>query len=68
MPFFPGWARAVIWATPFPAILQAPIDVAIAHGAAPLLLAHQLAWAVLLLAAGRLVLARAVRTLVIQGG
>jgi hypothetical protein len=32
------------------------------------LLAHQLAWAVLLLAAGRLVLAAAVRTLVIQGG
>ncbi|MGH4008410.1 MAG: hypothetical protein ACRDTH_09715, partial [Pseudonocardiaceae bacterium] len=32
------------------------------------LLAHQLAWAVALLAAGRLVLARAVRKLVIQGG
>ncbi|MGH3776154.1 MAG: ABC transporter permease [Pseudonocardiaceae bacterium] len=66
--FFPGWARTVIWATPFPAILQAPIDIAIGAGAALLLLAHQLAWAVALLAVGRLVLARAVRKLVIQGG
>ncbi|MDQ3760561.1 MAG: ABC-2 family transporter protein [Actinomycetota bacterium] len=66
--FFPGWARVAIWATPFPAIMQAPIDIAIGRGAAPLLLAHQLAWAVVLLTAGRLVLARAVRTLVIQGG
>jgi ABC-2 type transport system permease protein len=57
-----------IWATPFPAILQAPIDIAIGRGAALPLLAHQLAWTVALLAVGRLVLARAVRTLVIQGG
>ena len=66
--FFPGWAKAAIWATPFPAIIQAPIDIAIGRGAALPLLAHQLAWAVALLAAGRLVLTRAVRTLVIQGG
>ena len=66
--FFPGWAQAVIWATPFPAMLQAPIDIAIGRGPAGPLLALQLAWAVSLLAAGRLVLAAAVRTLVIQGG
>ncbi|HEU0127263.1 MAG TPA: ABC-2 family transporter protein [Pseudonocardiaceae bacterium] len=66
--FFPGWARAAIWATPFPAVIQAPIDIAIGRGAVLLLLAHQLAWTVCLLAAGRLVLARAVRKLVIQGG
>jgi viologen exporter family transport system permease protein len=66
--FFPGWAKVVIWSTPFPAIMQAPIDVAIGRGDPLLLLAHQLAWTVCLLAAGRLVLARAVRTLVIQGG
>jgi ABC-2 type transport system permease protein len=66
--FFPGWARTMIWATPFPAMLQAPIDIAIARGSAWPLLVHQLAWAGSLLAAGRLVLARAVRTLVIQGG
>ncbi|MGH4010945.1 MAG: ABC transporter permease [Pseudonocardiaceae bacterium] len=66
--FFPGWARVAIWSTPFPAILQAPIDIAIGTGTTLLLLAHQLAWAVALLAVGRLVLARAVRKLVIQGG
>ena len=51
-----------------PAILQAPIDIAIDHGSVLPLLAHKLAWAVVLLGAGRLVLAAAVRTLVIQGG
>jgi ABC-2 type transport system permease protein len=66
--FFPGWAQVVIWATPFPAMLQAPIDVAIGRGAAAPLLAIQLAWTVLLLVTGRVVLVRAVRTLVIQGG
>jgi ABC-2 type transport system permease protein len=66
--FFPGWARVAIWTTPFPAIIQAPIDIAIGANAVLPLLVHQLTWAVVLLAAGRLVLARAVRTLVIQGG
>lgn len=66
--FFPGWAQAVIWATPFPAVLQAPIDIAISQGPVWLLLTHQLIWAVVMLVAGRLVLARAVRKLVIQGG
>jgi len=66
--FLPSWARAAVWATPFPAIIQAPIDIAIDRGSVVPLLANQLAWAVLLLAAGRLVLAAAVRSLVIQGG
>ena len=66
--FFPGWARAAIWATPFPAIIQAPIDIALGRGAVLPLLAHQLTWTIVLLTAGRLVLARAVRKLVIQGG
>ena len=52
---------------PFPAVLQAPIDMAIGQGTL-LLLAYQLAWAVSLVMAGRLMLSRAVRTLVIQGG
>lgn len=66
--FFPEWARVAIWATPFPAIIQAPIDIAIGRSAAPPLLGLQLAWAVCLFAAGRLVLARALQRLVIQGG
>jgi ABC-2 type transport system permease protein len=66
--FFPAWARVAIWATPFPAIIQAPVDIAIGQGAVPLLLAHQLVWTGCLFAAGRVVLARALRRLVIQGG
>ncbi|HVE97144.1 MAG TPA: hypothetical protein VNA67_09210 [Pseudonocardiaceae bacterium] len=41
--FFPDWARVAIWATPFPAILQAPIDIVVGRGAVLPLLAHQLA-------------------------
>lgn len=65
---FPDWARVAIWCTPFPAMLQAPADLLIERGPAPLLLAHQLGWAVVLLLAGHVVLRRGERTLVVQGG
>ena len=65
---FPGWARVAIWCTPFPAMVQAPADLLIGRGPAPALLAHQLCWAMVLLLAGRAVLRRAERTLVVQGG
>ncbi|MEV0678398.1 ABC-2 family transporter protein [Actinosynnema sp. NPDC050436] len=66
--FFPDWARTVLWATPFPAIVQGPIDVWIGHGPQWTTLAHQVFWAVVLLAAGHWVLGRAVRKVVVQGG
>lgn len=65
---FPSWARTAVWCTPFPAMLQAPADLLVGRGEPLLLLAHQLAWAVVLVALGRVVLRRAVRTLVVQGG
>lgn len=68
---FPGWLRALTYATPFPAMMQLPIDVwtGRAWGPAGLLsLAVQAAWALGLLALGRLVLARGTRVLVVQGG
>jgi ABC-2 type transport system permease protein len=69
---FPGWLRALdYYATPFPSMMQAPIDVWTGRGWGPAglgTLAVQLLWAVVLLALGRLVLARAVRRLVVQGG
>ncbi|OLT21876.1 ABC transporter permease [Pseudonocardia sp. CNS-139] len=68
IPWFPGWAQAVLAWTPFPALLQTPIDVFTERGDALALLATQLAWAAVLLLAGRVVLARAVRRLVVQGG
>ena len=68
---FPGWLQAVAYATPFPAIIQWPIDLVTgqASGWAALgVVAGQLGWAVVLLGLGRLVLGRATRRLVVQGG
>ncbi|MGH3738005.1 MAG: ABC transporter permease [Micromonosporaceae bacterium] len=70
--FLPDWAQYVLWlGTPFPAMLQAPLDVFLERGGLSRqlsLLANQLVWAVVTLAACRLVQRRAVRKLVIQGG
>lgn len=69
--FFPGWLRVVAHATPFPAMLQIPVDIAVERvtGAEALLaLGIQAAWATGLLAAGILVLHRGTRRLVVQGG
>lgn len=66
--WFPDWARAVLRWTPFPALFQTPIDVFTERGDALGLLGGQLAWAILLLLAGRTVLARGARRLVVQGG
>ncbi|WP_245601558.1 ABC transporter permease [Hamadaea tsunoensis] len=68
----PGWAMWALWlGTPFPSILQAPLDVISEHGGVPgpaAMLAVQAAWAVVLLAACLLVQRRAERRLVVQGG
>jgi ABC-2 type transport system permease protein len=66
--FFPDALRTALYATPFPGLLQTPIDVFSERGSAAALLAHQVLWAALLLTAGQLVLARATRKLVVQGG
>lgn len=70
--FMPGWLQAVAWATPFPSMLQLPVDVlsgrradAAELGAA---FAIQVAWLIGLLLAGRLALRRGHRALVVQGG
>lgn len=69
--FFPGTLQAIARALPFAGIIETPIEVFLGkqQGAALAgVLAFQLAWALALLAAGRLVLARAVRKVVVQGG
>jgi ABC-2 type transport system permease protein len=66
--WFPSWAQAVLAWTPFPAILQTPIDVFLERGSGLGLLAGQLAWALLLLVIGRSVLHHGMRRLVVQGG
>lgn len=69
--WFPDWLRTLAMATPFPSILQAPVDVLtgrVAGTAALGVLAVQLLWLVALLAAGRLAFAAGTRRLVVQGG
>jgi len=69
--FLPDGPRAVAEALPFAAMLQVPVDVFLGkHPGLGLIgaLALQVAWAVVLLGAGRLVLAAGVRRLVVQGG
>jgi ABC-2 type transport system permease protein len=68
LPFFPDWARIALWCTPFPSMLQAPIDVYLGRGPQWTTLAHQVFWAVTVLGLGHLVLKRAVRKVVVQGG
>ena len=68
---FPEWLQTVAYATPFPAMVQSTIDLVTGQAtgmAAVGRVAAQLAWAVGLLLAGRVVLARATRRLVVQGG
>ena len=60
--FFPEWLRVVAYATPFPSMLQTPIDVLsgwAAGWAAAALVASQLAWLVGLIGLARLVQRRA---------
>ena len=69
--FFPDWLKTIAYATPFPAMVQMPIDVFVgkADGIEVLYtLAVQLAWLVGLLLASRAVFAAGTRRLVIQGG
>ena len=70
--FFPGWLRAVADALPFATIVQLPGEVFLSkHRSFTDLvgvLARQAAWLAALILAGRLVLARAWRRVVIQGG
>jgi ABC-2 type transport system permease protein len=69
--FFPDWLRVVAYATPFPSMLQTPVDIAVERlsGVDTLVaLGVQAAWAAALLAAGVLMLRRGTRRLVVQGG
>jgi ABC-2 type transport system permease protein len=69
--FFPSWLRTIAYALPFASIMQTPIDVWLGkhHGAKLVgILVLQAAWALALLALGRLTLRLGAKKLVIQGG
>ena len=69
--WFPGWMQAVANATPFPSLLQTPVDLLSGRttgAAASTALLTQAAWLLVMLALGRVALARGARRLVVQGG
>ncbi len=69
--WFPARLGAIAAATPFPSMLQTPVDILsgrVAGVHALQVVALQCFWLVIMLAIGRLVLARATRRLVVQGG
>lgn len=71
VPWFPGWLLTIAHLTPFPSMLQAPLDILSGRvdGAGIwTTLAVQGFWAVALLAAGQLVMRRGRRHLEVQGG
>jgi ABC-2 type transport system permease protein len=69
--WFPSWMGAIAAATPFPSMLQAPVNLLSGRDVgwqAVETVAVQALWLVVTLALGRLVLSRALRRLVVQGG
>jgi ABC-2 type transport system permease protein len=69
--FFPGWLEGLCRALPFASMLQVPVEVWLGRHTGVGLLqvwGGQLAWAAVLVVAGRAVLARAERRVVVQGG
>lgn len=68
---FPEWLRTVAAATPFPSVLQAPVDVLsgrIVGFDAVRVIAVQAGWVLVVGAVGRLLLAAGRRKLEVQGG
>lgn len=68
---FPEWLQIMAYATPFPSMLQSPIDVLSGYVldlAALAVVGAQLAWLVALVGLARLVQWRAAHRLVVQGG
>jgi ABC-2 type transport system permease protein len=67
----PDWVEPAVRALPYAAMVQLPIEVFLGkHTGMDLLAvyARQVVWAAVLITCGRLVLARAVRKVVVQGG
>jgi ABC-2 type transport system permease protein len=71
VPMFPDWMQQSLTILPFRGLIDTPfrIYMGVLTGSAVVLgLMHQLAWTVALVALGRMVLARGMRRLVVQGG
>ena len=69
--FLPGWLRVVAYATPFPSMMQVPVDLVTERYTGALAVgqvAMQAGWAAVLLAACVWTFDRGSRRLVVQGG
>ena len=69
--FFPPWLEAAARALPFTSVVQVPAEIFLGKhrgGGALAAVGLQVAWALALFVAGRVVLARAVRRVVVHGG
>lgn len=69
--YFPDWFQSLAYSTPFPALVNTPIELYL--GQLPATewlpaLAYQMVWGVILTLAGHLMLRAGIRRLVIQGG
>lgn len=69
---FPEWLQQVAAFTPYPSMMQVPVEVLLGKHAGFVdtaqALGSQLLWAVVLLGIGRVVLSRATRKVIVQGG
>jgi viologen exporter family transport system permease protein len=71
LPMFPDWTQRLITLLPFRGLIDTPFRIylgSLTGPAAMLALIHQWAWLVTLVIAGRMILARGLRRLVVQGG
>jgi ABC-2 type transport system permease protein len=71
LPFFPEWFQTIADVLPFRGLMDIPFRLYLGHIPVDALwgaLAHQLAWTAALVVAGRALLQRAVRRMVVQGG
>ncbi len=71
LPLFPDWAQSMLAALPFRGLVDAPFRLYMGHippSGVLGVLAHQIVWIGIFVAAGKLALARGTRRLVVQGG
>lgn len=69
--FFPGWLETVARATPFPSMVQLPVEIFVGHATGAgiaLNLLQQVGWAAAMVALTQAVFAAGTRKLVVQGG
>jgi ABC-2 type transport system permease protein len=71
LPLFPDWSQPIVQALPFAGLVDLPFRVFTGHippHAAVGVLQHQLLWTAALVLAGRWLLSRGMRRIVVQGG